>query len=203
MAAQFLRPDTVAIFAKDPTGTAGVVAKIQAFLLTAAKVDIPGRFRPDIIRSYTHTSAYDIARNPVERAVADNFIKRPETLSVSGQLSATPLFPFSGGTGAFGSLVRRDLAQLKALQLLQSVGEPVVVVTPSGIFGSMGLSSIQDTHTMDHKVELSIQLEEVEIASPLSIAGQLDLETIGMGADTSSDLGGQGTSAVADPGVAL
>jgi len=200
---QLLRPNTVAIFATDPTGTAGVAAKLTAFLLTQAQIDLPGRFRFDLVRQYTHSSGFDAARSPVEQAVADNLVKRPESLTVSGSLSATPVFAFGGGTGAFGSLIRRDLIQLKALQRLADVGEPLVVVTPSQVFGSMAPVSIQDVHTMDHKVELTITFEEIQIVSPLSVDGALDLDALLAGAGATEGIGGQATGAVPDPGGPL
>ncbi len=203
MPVQLLRPNTVAIFATDPTGAAGVAARLTAFLLTQTQIDIPGRFRYDLVNQVTHTSGHDFARSPVERHTASNSIKRPDQLTVSGVMSANPLFAFGGGTGALGSLIRRDLLQLKALQRLADLGEPLAVVTPAQVFGSMGLVSLQDVHTMDNKVALTLNFEEVQIVSPIAIAADLDLDAILAGAGGAANLGGQATSAVPDPGGLL
>lgn len=200
MAIQLLRPNTVAIFATDPTGAAGVAAKLTAFLLTqAVVVDVPGRFRFDLVKNYQTVSRYSIARNPVERAVADNIVKQPRVVTVQGSVSANPLALF-GSLGAFGSLVRRDLLTVKQLRILAERGEPLVVVTPSEVHGSMGLAVLAETHDLRHKVELSLTFEEMEIVSPLAVSGALDLDAALAGAGSTSNNGAQPVDPFADPG---
>lgn len=203
MPLQLLRPNTVAIFATDPTGAAGVAAKLSALLLTQAKIDVPGRFKFDTVSNISRTVGREIARSPMERATASNQVKLPVMLSVTGTLSATPLFAFGGGTGALGSLVRRDLLQLEALERLADRGEPLVVVTPSKVHPSMGLASIQDVHQLDHKVDLTLAFEEMRIVSPLSVTSELDINSLLSGAGGTSNLGGQPTGVAPDPGGLL
>jgi hypothetical protein len=177
------------------------MGQIQAFLLTQATViDLPGRVRLDLLRSVSATSRYTVARNPVERAVADNFIKEPRQWVVNGTLSANPLVAFGGGIGTLGSFIRRDLVQTRALRLLQARGEPLAVVMPSEVAGSVALVSIAEQHTGPHKVELSLQFEEIEIVSPSSIVGELDLEAALAGADATQNMGSQPVSTMPDPG---
>jgi hypothetical protein len=204
MSLQLLRPRTIAIFAADPSGVAGAVGKIQAFLLTqAAVIDLPGRVRLDTVGSYSASSTYQVARSPVERTVADNFIRQPRYLSVEGTLSASgPLLPFGAGIGAFGSLVRRDIMQTKALRDLQARGEPLIVVTPSEPYPSMALVSLQETHAGPHQVRLSLAFEEIEIVSPFAVTGVLDFDAM-LGGSAPSNMGAQPVATVPDPGGLL
>lgn len=200
MAFQLLRPNTVAIFKKVSPTSAGIVAEVQAFLLTLAVVaEVPGRFRFDLVQQYTASSKYDVARNPMERAVADNFIRQPRVIAVQGSISATPLTGF-GALGVAGSLIRRDLIAVKQLRLMQQLGEPLVLVTPAEVHGSVGLVSLDETHVGLNKVDLSLVFEEMTIVDPLSVAGAIDVDAATMGASQTSNMGAQPVDPFVDPG---
>lgn len=169
-----LRPRHVAIFRTDPTGAAGVIAQIQAFMLTeAVAATVPGRARLDLTRSVTVNRSYDVSRNPMERVIADNVIKRPEVIQVSGMWSATPLASFGGIP--LGSLFRFDLMQLEQLRSMQGTGEPLALVIPARPYASVLLTSLTEDHGHRGKVELQLTFEEIEIVSPLSIPVDPDL----------------------------
>ncbi len=198
-AVTLIRPNTVAVFAKASPGNAGLVAEVQAFLLTMAVVaDVPGRFRFDLVHQYNASQRYEVARNPIERAVADNFIRQPRTLAVTGSVSANPLAAF-GGLGVAGSLIRRDLIAVKQLRLLQAIGEPLVVVTPAEVHGSMGLVSVDETHTGLNKVDVSLLFEEIVIVDPLSIVTGSDPNAL-LAASGTSNMGAQPVDPFPDPG---
>lgn len=195
--AALVRPNTVSIFASDPA----TLGKVAAFVLTNVVAPVPGRVRLDLMHSVSAASRVAVPRSPVERLVADNIRREPRTLTVTGSLSATPLGLLASQFGAAGSFVRRDLRELAKLRELQASREPVVVVTPAEIFQSMAMQ-IDEAHTGDHKVELTLSFEEIRIVSPLSLL-QLDLDTILAGAGSSSNIGAQPTEVVAAPsGVA-
>ena len=197
MAFNLLRPRHVAIFKTDPTGVAGVKAKIAAFLLTEAAVGFaPGRVRMDLNKSVTVTRAFDVARSPVEQVVADNLVRRPETIVISGTLSATPLVPFGGVP--FGSLARFDLMQLTALRAMQGSGEPLVVVLPARPYGSVALTNLVEDHSRAGRVDLTMTFEEIEIVSPLTIPVDPDLLAASSFAEVSG--GSQPTESVPDVG---
>ncbi len=185
---QLLRPRHVAIFKTDPTGAAGVKAKIAAFLLTEAAVGfVPGRVRMDLNKSVVVTRGFDVSRSPVERFVADNLVRRPEVITVTGMLSATPLLPFGGIP--LGSLARFDLMQLTQLRAMQGSGEPLVLVLPARPYGSVALTT---------RVDLSMTFEEIEIVSPITIPVDPDLMAAAAYAEVSG--GSQPTEAVPDVG---
>jgi len=193
-----LRPNTVSIFAGDPASK----GKVVAFLLKDVAVPVPGRVRLDLMRQVSASSRATAARSPVERVVADNIRMEPRTVTVTGQLSATPLGVLGVVLGSFGSIVRRDLRELAKLRRIQERREPVVLVTPGEVFSSMSMS-IDESHVGDHRVELTLTFEEIRIVSPLSLIGELDLNAMFGGAASAQQVGGQPTELVTAPaGVA-
>jgi hypothetical protein len=171
---QLLRPRHVAIFRSDPTGAVGVKAKLAAFLLTEAAIGfVPGRVRMDLNRQVTVTRAYDVARSPVEQLVADNLVRRPETITVAGTLSATPLAQFGGVP--FGALARFDLMTLTQLRAMQGGGEPLLLVLPARPYGSVALTSLVEDHSRGGRVDLAMTFEEIEIVSPITVPVDPDL----------------------------
>lgn len=192
------RPNSVSIFVG---GVAGA-AIAQAFLLNNTAISAPGRVRLDLTKNVGITRQATPARSPVETAVVDNIRLEPRGLTVSGTLSANPLGPVNVPLGAFGSAFRRDLKELKKLQQIQDQREPVIVVTYSETFSSMSMS-IDEVHTGDNKVDLSLTFEEVRIVSPITTAGALDFDALGVGAGTSQAAGPTSPSTVTAPsGVA-
>ena len=197
MAFQLLRPRHVAIFRVDPTGVAGVRAKISAFLLTEAVVGyVPGRVRPDLLRSCRVSGRNEISRSPVERLTSDNVIVMPDVISVSGMFSATPLSPFGGIP--FGSLARFDLMQLADLRRMKNSGEPLALVIPARPYASVAISSLEEDHSKSGKVEVSIVFEQIEIVSPLSIP--IDPDVLASSSYIETSAGAQSTESVPDLG---
>lgn len=200
MTIPLLRPNTVAVFAKVSPTDAGLVAEVTAFLLTLAVVaEVPGRFRFDTVGSYSANLRHSLARNPLERMTANNIIREPRTLSVTGTVSATPLTGF-GLLGVAGSLIRRDINAVASLRTLAEIGEPLVVVTPSEVFGSMGLVSVQETHPGSNKIDVALMFEEIVIVNPASVAGAVDITAATFGAAQTENMGAQPVDAAADPG---
>jgi hypothetical protein len=197
----FLRPNTIAIFATDPTGASGVASKILAFLLTnAVVVDVPGRVRFDLNKGVSATKSYDVARSPIQKIRAGNILKRPESISVQGTLSATPLGLGGALIGTFGRFVRRDLVQMEMLRKIADREEPVVLVTPARPYPSVAIKTMTEQHPGSLKVDLSMTFEEVEIVDPITIAENLALEAMLVGAGGPSNDGPQATGSVPDPG---
>lgn len=185
--ASVIRPNTASIFASDPL-TKG---KIVAFILKNVIVPVPGRVRLDLMQSVSVTRRATPARSPLEALTVDNIKREPKSISISGSLSATPLGAIGVVLGSFGSMVRRDLREVKKLRAYMESGEPLILVTPSEVHESVALTSLQETHAGDNKVELSLSFEEVRIVSPLTIAGVFDLDVILAGAGSTTPLGSQ------------
>lgn len=192
--AKLTRPNTVAVFLQDPT----TIGRVSAFILENSIIPDPGRVRLDLMRSVNVSRRVSATRSPVERAVADNIRLDPISFTVQGQLSATPLGFLASILGTAGSIVRRDLRELKKLQRFQGLRLPVAVVTPAAVFPSMAMS-IDEVHDGSNKVELTLSFVEVRIVSPLSVAALLDLDQMFAGAGATSNLGAQSTDLVTAP----
>lgn len=191
-----LRPNSTAIFARDPVS----LGKVVQFLLTNSAIPVPGRVRLDLTKSIGANKRYAVTRNPVQRAVADNILAEPETIVVAGSLSATPLGLINTGLGVAGSVVRRDLIEVRKLRELADKREPVVLVLPIGrTLTSVALTNIQEQHVGTNKVDLVLTFEEITIVSPIAVAGLLALETALMGAGQTENIGSQPSTAVAEP----
>jgi hypothetical protein len=196
--ASFSRPRTASIFARDPA----TLGKIVTFILTDLPIPVPNRVRLDLTRSIAASKRVVAARSPVEATVVDNIRSLPEVVTISGQLSATPLGPVASRLGFGGPFVRRDLRELSKLRLIQDIGDPVVLVIGARVYPSMAMS-IDEVHDGSDKVELTLTFEEVVIVSPIAVAGVPDLEAVLSGASSTTNAGAQGTSTVAAPaGVA-
>ncbi len=194
------RPSTASIFASDPA----TLGSIVSFILTDVAVPVPNRVRFDLLRSMSTTRGATVARSPLERAAADNIQPAPEQITIQGVLSATPLGLTGSRLGGFGSILRRDLTELKKLRALFERREPVVLVTAARAYPSVAMSNIVETHPGTNKVELSISFEELRIISPLTVAGVLDTDAILTGSATTANGGAQPVaSVVADVGGGL
>lgn len=195
---RFARPTTVTILAQDPAS----FGKLLAFVLQ--RIPLPGKKHVslDLAHNGAASKRFTPTRNPVERAVADNVRPEPETLTLSGSISATPL-GLAAPLGAFGSLIRRDLRLVKQLRDLFDRREPLVVVTPWRTYSSMGGTSIDETHVGSNKVDLLLTFDEVRIVDTTLITGLLDLDEALAGAAATEAMGGQATELVDAPvGVA-
>lgn len=192
--AKLVRPNTVTVFLQDPT----TIGKINAFVLTNTVIPDPTRMRLDLMQSVSVSRRVAATRSPVERAVTDNIRLEPVSFSVQGSMSATPLGLLASILGTAGSVVRRDLREMKKLRKFQALRMPVAVVTPFEIFPSMAMS-IDEVHDGSNKVDVTLSFEEIVIISPLSVAGVLDLDTLVAGAGSTADLGSTSTDAVTAP----
>lgn len=192
------RPNTVSIFASDPAG----ISAFAAFFLVNTAVPVPNRVRLDLTNNVGTGRRATAARSPVEPGVASEIKLDPIMVSVSGTLSANPLGAVNTPLGAFGSAVRRDLKELKKLQKIQERREPVILVTYNDVFPSMAMS-IDEIHDGSNKVDLTLTFEEIRIVSPLTVAGVLDLDSLGLGAGSTANTGPNSpTSVTAPSGVA-
>jgi hypothetical protein len=187
------RPATASIFAIDPViGAAGVAT----FILTDIAIPLPNRARLDLLKSASATRPITVASSPVERSVADNIQLGPETVTIQGTLSANPL-GLGAQLGGFGSIIRRDLLELEKLRRFIALREPMLLVIPARIYPSVAITSMTETHPGSNKVELSISFREVQIISPLTVAGALDLNAMLAGSATTSNAGAQPAAEVA------
>ncbi len=197
----FIRPSTCAVFATDPTGAAGVVGKLMAFLLTNTVIaDVPGRVRLDLTKMVQATRTQTLASSPLQAKRAGNIVTNPEVVAIRGTLSATPLGLGGIIASTLSRLRRRDLTQVDALRKLQELEEPLVVVTPARVYPSMALLSLGEGHPGSHKVDLNLTFRELQIVSPLTVAANLALSSMLAGAGSTDNDGAQAVGSVADPG---
>jgi hypothetical protein len=196
---QLAAPSSVSIFAKDPASS----GRILAFLLTRVIFPVAGRVRLDLSESEDHRRSYQVSRNPMEPGVTGSIIRNPDTLTVQGFLSATPL----GGIvaqqlGAFGSIFRRDRREVENLRTIADKREPVVVVTAERAYASMAIEAMNERHDnrTGNGIAVSLQFSEVRIVSPLLVGGMLDPDALALGAMNTASAGSQAPVEVPDPG---
>jgi hypothetical protein len=192
--AQLARPNSVSIFTDDPT-TRG---KLAAFVLTNAVVPSASRVRLDLTTSGSVSRSYAFSRNPIEQTVTTRIRRGPPGVSISGTLTATPL-GLGSALGQLHSVIRRDLKELTKLIAIADKGQPVIVVCPWGVYDSMGIEQIDETHPGSEKVDLVITFGKILIVSELLVEATLDLETIIAGAPTDASLGSQPVSSAPAP----
>lgn len=194
------RPNTASIFRSDPATLGSIVSVI----LQDVAISGPNRVRLDLMKSASVNRRSTVARSPIERFVGDNIQIEPASITVTGSLSATPLGPIASRLGGFGSIVRRDLIEMRRLYSFQDLGEPCVLVLPMRIYPSVAITNIAETGNGANKVDVAITFEEIQIINPLTVAGALDLDAILAGSATTTNAGAQGTTeVVADVGGGL
>lgn len=195
----FLGPKRVAIFAKPPADpTFG--SRLISFVLAGAVVSDPQAMSFDASQERVHSRRYVWTRSPIEAATTDQAIRMPDAVMIRGTLSPTPVGGVLAALGALSTLVRRDREEMDKLRRIADQKLPIVVVMPERSYSSMGIVAIDERHAKGEKIEVTLRLEEVRIVGPLAIEGALDLDTILAGAGSESNLGGQPTTPVADPG---
>ena len=187
------RPNTATIFADDPAQR----GKLLAFVLTNTSLPSKSRARLDLLAGGTVSRRWTASRSPLERHTVDDIKAEPIALTFTGSISATPLELF-GALGTLGSIFRRDLKEAEKLAALFALREPLVAVTPWGVFASVH-GSIDESHGNGNKVDLTITLEEIRIVSSVTIEATSDLETILAGGLTETDLGIQPVEPVTSP----
>lgn len=192
------RPNTATIFADDPAQR----GRLLAFVLTNVALPAKSRGRLDLLSGGTVSRRWAASRSPLVRVVADDIKPEPIGVTFSGTLSATPLELF-GALGTAGSVVRRDLLELAKIEALFALREPLIAVTPWGVFASMH-GSIDSSHGRGNAVDVSIALEELRIVQAETVEALADLSAALAGGLTESDLGIQPTEAVSfGEGIAL
>lgn len=179
------------IFAQDP--------KTGFFPILLRNIGIPseGRVTLDLAQTEDVEQAWDVTRNPVERVVAQNKIRQPKQLSLTGMLSATPLLsPFQ-----FLALVRFDKRELQKLRDILNRAL-CFVVTPEGMYPNMTCTSLRERYddTTGLGVALTMTFVEMQIIAPGLVESALDLSQLEVGAAGPIDYGPVTSPSVPDPG---
>lgn len=185
-------PKSVSIFAQPPGG--GFVA----FMLVQVSFPSADRVRLDLAETEDYERRWTVPRNPVERLTMQNKIREPDTLVVTGMLSANPLFSLVGAAG----LARLDKKALALLRKLFDLTPMCFIVTPERPYQNMVCVSMAERYdeTTGQGVRLTLTFQETLIAIPGLVDGVLDLETLALGMGSPTDLGPQVPADVADPG---
>ena len=139
---------------------------------------------------------YDVTRNPVERLTAQNRVRNPDELTLTGRLSAHPINSPLELLGV-ARLDRRELAKLRTLI---DAADPVFIVTPERSYKNMVCVSHQEHYdeTTGQGVALTMTFVEIQIATPGLVDSVLDTDMLGVGAGTTDDMGAQTPETVAD-----
>lgn len=185
-------PNTVTIFAQAP----GV--PFAAFVLNLAAVPQAGRVRLDLAETEDVKRSYEVSRNPREPLVGQNKLRNPDTLSITGRLSAHPLFSPLQSAG----VARLDKRELDKLRDLFDRDTPLFIVTPERPYRNMIGKELHERYddTTGDGVLLTLVFEEELQAIPGQTESVLDLDQLGIGAGSTSDLGPQTPADAADPG---
>lgn len=188
----WIQPNSVSIFVQPP-GQAFV-----AFLLTNVSVPNPTRVRLDLADTEDAERHYSITRNPVERLVAQNVIREPDRLQVTGMLTAHPLLSPMQHAG----LARLDKIALLQLKMIINQPLPLFIVTPEDRHANMKCVSLREHYdeTTGEGVALSLAFEEILFAIPGLVEAALDMDALKFGAASSSAIGPTTPTEIVDPG---
>ncbi len=189
----WLQPNAVTIFSQPPG------SKFVAFLLSRVPIPSPDKVRLDLSESEQFKRTYTLTRNPVERLTTQSRIREPDSLTITGMLSANPLLSPLASAG----LARLDKIML--LQLHVILGNPLTVnfvVTPERKYANMVCVSIDESNdeSTGHGTALQLGFEELLIATPGLVEATLDLDAMQLGAATTSNMGPTTPTEVVDPG---
>lgn len=193
-----MRPASVSVWTKDPQS----IGKFVAFLISRVNIPSPSRFLFDITESENHGRSYRVTRNPVEGIASDNVIRNPDTLTVTGFLSANLLgSPIEVALGGLGSFMRRDRKELENLRRIADLRNPVVVWTPERTYPSMIIESISEHYdkSTGNGAGVTVQFVEVRVLTP-GLVVSLDPADAAIGAATSAGMGSQAPTSTPDPG---
>lgn len=187
-------PNTVSFFAQKPG------SRFAAVALSLVPFPVAGRVRLDLAETETRTRRYEITRNPVERLVAQNKIRQPDTLALVGRMTAHPLL--SPGLSQLG-IARLDKRELvKLLDLIDGM-DPLFIVTPERPYSNMICTEVTELYddTTGDGVALTLSFEEIQIAIPGMVDADLDMEALLAGASGNTDLGAQTGEAASTPAM--
>jgi len=190
-------PNSVTIFLQAPVPGADAFV---AFLLAQVPIPTEGTFRLDLAETEDAERAYDLTTNPVEVLTIQNRIRKPDTLVITGMLSANPLL---SPLQSFG-LARLDkiaLAQFKVMLGALPV-RPMFVVTPERSYPNMLLTNLREHYdeTTGNGVALTLSFREVQFAYPGGFADP-DIDLLQLGAASGSSLGPTTPTEIVDPGL--
>ena len=188
---QFLAPSTVSIFLQPP----GV--GFVPLLLSQVSIPSPNKVSLNLAETETFERRYTIPRNPVERLTGQNRVKEPDTLTLTGMLSAHPIFSPLQSAG----LARLDKRELLKLRTLLETSQSFIV-TPERPYKDMSCTYYQETfdENTGDGVRLTLRFEELRIALPGFIDQAFDPDALAIGAASVSALGPQTAGGVPDPG---
>lgn len=191
--AAILAPKNVTIFAQPPSPSIGFTA------IALSQIGLPGPGKATLTLSETEkvSRRWTVVRNPVEKITAQNRIKEPKTLQITGMLSADPVFSLLGLAGV-ARLDRAELAKLvKILEL-----STCFVVTPEATHPNMACEVLDETYDEDtgRGVALSLSFSEFRVAVPGATEPELDLAALDIGAMSTTDLGATSGSSTPDLG---
>ena len=189
----YASPNSVSIFAQPPGRS------FQAFLLTNVSFPSSERIRLDLAETEDFKRNHRIARHPIERVTSQNKLKEPDSLAVTGMLCANPINqPFAILPG----VTRLDKRELAKLRTLISRPIPLFIVTPERSYANMGCTGYGERYdeSSGNGVNLSLMFEEFQIATPGLVDSTLDLDNLGIGTGSETDLGPQTPAAFTDPG---
>lgn len=199
----FTSPTTTTIFASSPGN------KLRFVPLVLSNLGIPkaGQVTLDTSETEDVDRTWTVTRNPVERFTAQNKIREPITLTITGRLSATPLLSLTARALLLASIaapqVRQDRRELKKLITILE-GAECFIVTPEDYYKNMTCTSLRQHYddTTGYGVALSMTFVEFQRVAPGLVESTLDPEQLQVGAVGELDYGPQTPSAVAGTGAA-
>ncbi len=192
---QFAGNKNVTIFAQPPAGS-GVPAFV-ALALSQISIPSPSRVAFNLSEQEVLQRRWSMVRNPLERVVAQNRIQEPKTLTVTGMLSADPVFSPLGLLG----VARLDRIELtKLINIVEQ--STCFVVTPERALPNMGCTQMSEIYDEDtgRGVRLSMTFEQFEIAIPGVTTPDFDIAAANLGALEATDLGSTTPADVTDLG---
>ncbi len=187
-----LGPNNAMVFAQPPG--------VGFFPMLLSQIAIPSPTRAALSLTQTEdvTRSWAMVRNPLERVTAQSRIRQPTSLTITGMLSADPVF----SPLALLGVARLDRAELA--KLIGIIGLSVCfVVTPSRAYPNMGCVVLSEKYDDDtgRGVRLTLKFEEFAMATPAGLMPELDIVVAGIGALSSSDMGSTTAAAVPTSGI--
>jgi hypothetical protein len=196
------RPRSVTILPKrPPDGT------LKTYAILSTSLPFKDKFQLDVTRSQKHSRQIAISENPVEEGfTATNHARRiPVTLEIDGILTDTPtglalLNVKETFAGVYRNLAQQNYQKLKELMYKR---EPVFVATSVDVYENMLITSLDVAKNSGtgYALEVSLQLREIYIRSPLNIPPILDLDGAVLGGGETQNIGTQSTTVTDIPGV--
>jgi hypothetical protein len=189
-------PNSVSIFLQAPVPGAAAFA---AFILNQIPIPTGGNFRLDLAETEDAERTYQLTTNPVEVLTAQNRIRNPDTLNLTGMLSANPLLSPLQSLG----LARLDKIALASFKVMLGALplRPMFVVTPERSYPNMMLVSLREHYDdqTGNGVALTLSFREMQFAFPGGFADP-DLDVLQLGAASSSSQGPTTPTEIVDPG---